>query len=250
MALFALVFAISMYIFMIIMNVLANALPLNGINTGDVSFKYPNLFQPSGYTFSIWGIIYALLLAYLVFQVAHFTHIQQQNNTVIYMRINFLFGLTSLLNGLWLVFWHYDNMILSTIFMIVLLVLLILIAKSTTETTILTKTSFSTYLGWIMVATIANITILLVKLGVPNLNMMAVILTVAVLIIGVIISFFWMTKEKDFIFGMVIIWAYLGILIRHITKENLNQSFPLIYYTTIICLIFMMVTTLSTFLKA
>ena len=50
------------------LNTLANALPINGMNTGEVSALYPNLFVPAGFTFSIWGIIYLLLLGFVIFQ--------------------------------------------------------------------------------------------------------------------------------------------------------------------------------------
>ena len=45
---------------MIVMNYLANALPLNNKTTGELSDSFPNLFVPAGITFSIWGIIYLL----------------------------------------------------------------------------------------------------------------------------------------------------------------------------------------------
>lgn len=58
-----------MYLLMIVTNIIANALPINNITTGDVALKYPNLFQPSSSTFSIWGIIYLLLLVYMIYQI-------------------------------------------------------------------------------------------------------------------------------------------------------------------------------------
>ncbi len=40
---------------MLVMNYLANALPLNNKTTGELSDSFPNLFVPAGLTFSIWG---------------------------------------------------------------------------------------------------------------------------------------------------------------------------------------------------
>ena len=239
-----------MYVFMMVMNYLANALPLNGISTGAVSFKYPNLFQPSGLTFSIWGLIYALLLAYLIFQFVQFSNIQQLDTKHLYIKINIIFGLTSLINGLWLLAWHYDQMIGSTLLMLVLLALLIYLAKIATSATPLTRTTFSVYLGWVTVATIANITITLVKLGVPSFNSLAITLTVITLIVGVLIAYLWITKEKDYVFGFVLIWAYLGIFIRHMNKENLNQSYPILYYTTLLSILVLTTISLMTLLKS
>ena len=49
-------------------NGLANALPINGIQTGKISDKYFTLFTPAGYVFAIWGVIYLGMLAYMVYQ--------------------------------------------------------------------------------------------------------------------------------------------------------------------------------------
>jgi len=52
---------ILFYLGMILFNFLANSLPLNNRNTGQISDDYPSHYTPSGFTFSIWGIIYLLL---------------------------------------------------------------------------------------------------------------------------------------------------------------------------------------------
>jgi len=65
----SLISAVVFFVVMIVFNALANTLPLNGQSTGDVSFKYPNLFQPSGITFAIWGVIYLLLGASVIYQL-------------------------------------------------------------------------------------------------------------------------------------------------------------------------------------
>ncbi len=52
----------------ITINILANALPINGMNTGQVSDSFSVYFVPAGYVFSIWGIIYIGLIAYAIYQ--------------------------------------------------------------------------------------------------------------------------------------------------------------------------------------
>ncbi|MDX9692209.1 MAG: tryptophan-rich sensory protein [Acholeplasmataceae bacterium] len=249
MALLALIFATLSYISMIVVNVLANSLPINNINTGDVSYKYPNLFQPAGLTFSIWGIIYTLLFIYIVSQFIQLGKNLNSDIESLYMKINIIFGISSLLNIGWLFAWHYDKMILSTVIMIGLLVSLIFLAKLTKNESLLNQSSFSVYLAWITIATIANITIMLVKLGVPNENNFAVVITSVILIVGVIISYLWISREKDFMYGLVINWAYLGILIRHISQSELNKAYPIIYITTIICLLAISTITLIVYLQ-
>ncbi|HPF93546.1 MAG TPA: hypothetical protein PLV65_06405, partial [Tenuifilaceae bacterium] len=62
------IFNIFAFAVMIVLNYLANALPLNGKTTGELSAEYPNLFVPAGLTFSIWGIIYLMLFIFIVVQ--------------------------------------------------------------------------------------------------------------------------------------------------------------------------------------
>ena len=103
---------------MIVMNYLANALPLNGKTTGALSDAFPNLFVPAGLTFSIWGVIYLLLL---VFCVTQFT----SSNQAVISRIGWLFAVSCIFNALWIVAWHYDRLPLSVIIMLGMLVSLI-----------------------------------------------------------------------------------------------------------------------------
>ena len=53
----------------IVVNGLANGLPLNGQTTGEVSDGLKNYFTPAGYVFSIWGLIYLGLIAFAIYQV-------------------------------------------------------------------------------------------------------------------------------------------------------------------------------------
>jgi hypothetical protein len=233
MSIWMIIISALMYVFMMVMNTLANTLPLNGITTGDVSFKHPNLFQPTGMTFSIWGLIYILLLAYIIYQFSTIGKPISDEMKQLFFRVNLLFALSSLLNALWLISWHYDRIVLSTVIMVLLLVSLILIAYNTPTLGLLTRTAFSVYLGWITVATIANVTIMLVKLGIPGSSHSSVVLTALILVIGLVIALLWMIRTKDIAYGLVILWAYFGILMRHLSSSGLNKAYPLIYITTV-----------------
>lgn len=232
----SLVLATFFFVIMILINVLANTLPIGGITTGAVSDKYPNLFQPTGATFSIWGIIYLLLGIFLVSQITSLSSISAINSSIL-IKLNYLFALTSIINVLWLFAWHYDRIGLSVIFMIVLLVLLAVIALNLKDTGRLSQASFGIYFGWITVATIANITIWLVKIGVPNQESASVILTSIILFIGVLICAFVLFKTQNVFYAIVILWAYAGILMRHLSENELNKSYPLIYSTSIISMV-------------
>ena len=160
------------YVGTIVMNGLANALPINGYNTGQLSDLYPNKFVPAGLTFSIWGIIYLLLGVFVVYQaVVAFRSNPGTDNFV--SRIGPWFLISSLANMAWIVAWHYRQVPLSLLIMLGILLSLIMIyqrlqvglASAPGNEKFLVHLAFSIYLGWITVATIANVTTLLVDLG-------------------------------------------------------------------------------------
>lgn len=112
------------YLAMLIVNFAANALPINNRSTGAISDAYPNLFAPAGFAFSIWGLIYLLLGAYVLLQFKKNT----QQKEGLFNKINQFFILTSLANLTWVFAWHYDYIGLSVLIMLMLLFLLIKIA--------------------------------------------------------------------------------------------------------------------------
>ena len=63
------IIVILTFLAMVITNSLANIIPINGQNTGEVSDSYQNLFAPAAITFSIWGLIYLLLAIYTLYQI-------------------------------------------------------------------------------------------------------------------------------------------------------------------------------------
>lgn len=193
---------------MVVMNYLANALPLNGKTTGQLSDAYPNLFTPAGVTFSIWGVIYILLLIFCVIQ---FTTSYQ----AVISRIGWLFGLTCVFNALWIVAWHYERLPLSLILMLGLLVSLIWInvfIRDLPDAFI--KAGFGIYLGWICIATIANVTALLVNFGWDGSAISGQTWTIIMILAGaVIVSVTIWRLENPFI-GMAVVWAFAGIMIK------------------------------------
>ncbi|RJX24977.1 MAG: tryptophan-rich sensory protein [Acholeplasma sp.] len=228
------------FVFVIVMNVHANSLPLGGVTTGAVSYRYPNLFQPSGMTFSIWGLIYILLGWYTIGQLTTLNiPLAERIDQTFY--INLFFSISSVFNILWLLSWHYDRILLSMFMMIFLLVSLLLATHYAFPIKGVTSIAFSVYLGWITVATIANATILLVSLGVPSFSNLSIILTIGILIVGVIIGSWFALKGNNLAYALVLLWAYFGIFIRHQTQESLTQSYPQVFYSVSGLMIFLFI---------
>lgn len=227
------------YVAMVVVNFLANSLPINNRSTGDISNDYPNLFAPAGIAFSIWGLIYLLLAGYVVFQFVT----KSEKTEGLLKKINPLFIATSVANSVWIFAWHYDVIGLSVLIMAAILVLLIKIADilRKEQFTALEKffiwAPFSIYFGWITVAAIANITIFLVSIGWNGFGISAFIWTCAILLIGATIGILRMQKDKNTAYGLVLVWAYLGILLKHLSANGFNGQYPSIIITIIACLV-------------
>jgi hypothetical protein len=193
---------------MIVMNYLANALPLNGKTTGGISDSWPNLFVPAGITFSIWGVIYILLVIFCVLQ---FTTAYQ----AVISRVGWLFGLTCIFNALWIVAWHYERLPLSLILMAGLLVSLIWInifIKDLPDGFI--KAAFGVYLGWICIATIANVTALLVSNGWQGFGLSGQTWAMIMIIVGAVVVVLSIWRFNNPYIGLAAVWAFIGIMIR------------------------------------
>jgi hypothetical protein len=192
----------------LVMNYLANALPLNSKTTGELSDSLPNLFVPAGITFSIWGVIYVLLLVYCILQ---FTSAQSLAIT----STSVLFGITCILNVSWLFAWHYQKLPLSLFIMAALLVTLIIInLKIVNIGPGIFKASFGVYLGWICIATIANVTALLVYYKWDGLGISDEIWTIIMIFTGTIIVTLSVINMNNPYIGLAVIWAFSGIIIR------------------------------------
>jgi hypothetical protein len=224
---------------MILVNFLANSLPINNRSTGQISDAYPNLFAPAGLTFSIWGLIYLLLGGYILYQLFY----KSDKNADLFNKINPLFIATSLANITWIFAWHYDYIGISVFIMSILLFSLIKIADiiRTEQFTSLEKlfiwAPFSVYFGWITVASIANITVFLVSIGWNGFGIVDYVWTSIILLVGAFIGILRMHKDKNFAYGLVLVWAYIGILIKHLSTDGFGGQYTNIIATVIICLI-------------
>lgn len=204
-------FVLILYVGMIYMNYYANAKPLGGISTGEISDKYNTLFTPSGFTFSIWGIIY-ILVGIFVFQVViNNLYITPKIDIVIY-----LFMISTILNVSWLFSWHYDRILLSAIIMILFLIVLLTILNRIQPSNTLSYITFSIYSGWISVALIANISILITKYNISFFmnNQWFFFILILLVSLGIMISMF--IKTSNYYYCGVYLWAYFGILMKFI----------------------------------
>ena len=210
----------------IIVNAFAVIIPLNGKSTNELSDAIPNLFVPAGITFSIWSIIYLFLILFMIYQIISLNKKSQLNIDYI-EKIGVWFILTSLANIIWIFLWHYQYVTYSLLAMLLLFISLLMIylrlniglSKVSLKEKIMVHVTISIYLGWITVATIANVTAVLVKLNVGELYLGEVVWTIIVIIVAMLITLLMLLKRVDFAYSLVIIWALLGIAIKRLNTD-------------------------------
>jgi translocator protein len=206
-------------ILMLTVNTLANTIPINGYNTGQVSAFYPNLFVPDGFTFSIWSIIYLLLIGFVVMSTKWLWNKSDLVPGQLAGKISPLFFITCLLNAGWILSWHYLQVFASVIIMLLFLGMLIYIYLQlqpfrkmlSLVQKLFLYTPFVVYLGWISVATIANITALLVQLKWSGAPLTEAIWSIIMIITASILGLVFIWKRSDRAYALVIAWALLGI---------------------------------------
>ena len=194
-------------------NALANILPLNGLSTGAISNSFPSLVTPAGYVFSIWGLIYLLLAVFIVYQA-----LPAQRHNPRLVRVGYLFVLSCALNVTWLFAWHYLLIPLSLPVMLGLLGTLIVIyqrleigqSRVSRGETLAVRLAFSVYLGWITVATIANVSVLLLERGAP-LDWTSPFWALVALTAAAFVGLTMLRRRGDVAYTLVLVWALVGI---------------------------------------
>ncbi len=208
----------------VVVNGLANGLPLNGQKTGEISDRFPVFFVPAGYVFAIWGLIYLGLVAFAVYQA-----LPAQRTNERLRRMGYWFALSCLANSAWIFCWHFNLFPLSLGVMLVVLASLVMIylglAGSRARAGTLERWSvdvpFSVYLGWITVATVANATDVLYYLkwlgwGIaPEVWGVLLILAATAICLAVIFT------QHDAPYSLVLVWALAGIAVKQGSRSQI-----------------------------
>jgi benzodiazapine receptor len=197
---------------------------LGGRSTAEVSDANPTLITPAGYIFSIWGVIYILLGVFIVFQA-----LPSQREKDYQKRIGWLFVLSSLANIAWLFLWQFEYLSLSVILMFLLLATLIVIylrlniGRSTAplRERLAVHVPFSVYLGWITIASIANVAVTLVSVKWDGFGISQETWATLMIIIALLITLLVIATRRDVAYGLVVIWALSGIAVKQSGNQNI-----------------------------
>jgi translocator protein len=194
-------------------NWLANALPLNGRNTGELSALYPNAFTPAGYVFAIWGLIYAGTLGYAAWQ---WQCARRGDRRLVPLAAPYLAA--CLANVAWILLWHWLQVGASLFAMGGLLLALAVawrrvrrIAPAGPGERAFVHGTFSLYLGWICVATFANLAAWLVASGTRPFGLTLDALAVAFVLVAALLFVGLVWRTRWLVPGLVYVWAAVGI---------------------------------------
>jgi len=211
------VVTVAAYAVTLTANSLANIIPIGGHTTAEISDRFAVLVIPAGYVFSIWGLIYLLLGAFTVYQA-----LPGRRADPLLRRLGWLPALTGVFNTAWILLWQYEVFALTVPVMVGLLVTLCAIEiaiRGSGETRRgaerwAVAVPFSVYLGWITVATIANVATVLAWSGFTGAGIDPTIIASAVLLVGLAIATATIVRFGDPAYGLVIAWAYVGIVVK------------------------------------
>ncbi|NPV08284.1 MAG: tryptophan-rich sensory protein [Anaerolineae bacterium] len=225
----------------IVVNALANALPINNQTTGEISDRYPVLFTPAGYIFSIWGLIYLGLIAFSVYQAMPG---RREAEDSLLDRIGWFYVVSGLANAIWIFLWHYEVLPLSLLVMLVLLGSLIAIyLRLNVGRRVVNRREFwavhvpfSLYLGWITVATVANVAVVLYDLGWGGFGISQQAWTIIMLAVAAALAAANSVTRRDIAYNLVIVWAFSGIAVRQAATRSITVTVSLLLVVVVLAL--------------
>ena len=206
----------------IIINYLSNTGIFNGNTMATISASYQNHFTPAGYAFSIWGLIYIGLLAFVIYQGRSlFKNIPEEDNSM--LQIGWWFVVSCIANCLWIIAWLYDYIGLSVVIMLVLLMALIKIIINTRmelEDAPFKKIAFvwwpfCLYSGWITVALIANIAAWLTKVHWDGFGISEITWTMIMIVVAGAVNLLMTWKRNMREYALVGAWALIAIAVAN-----------------------------------
>ena len=225
-------------VFTVVINYLSNTGVFNGKTMADVSDSYHNYFTPAGYAFSIWGLIYLGLLAFVIYSGK--TLFKKTGDEWPVVEIGWWFVVSCIANSCWVITWLYEYTRLSVIIMIILLISLVKIILNTRmelDDLPLKKIAFvwwpfCIYSGWVSVALIANVAAYLTRIKWNGFGISAVSWTIIMIITAGILNLIitWNRNMREF--ALVGVWALISIAV-----SNKNGAQPVVYSALIVAAI-------------
>ena len=232
-------------LFTIGINYYSQLYTIHGNRVSDMSDEYNNLFTPAGYAFAIWGIIFLALFIFAAYQIYR-TVIRKKTFSFI-SQAGLWFALATVGTGLWVLVWLYDYTLVSVLVMLAILFSLIKVVINTnmeiwqapTKTVVFGWWPISIFAGWIAVATIANISAYLSKLGWDGGLLSPINWTIVMIVVATLLNIVLIFRRGMRAFALVGVWALFAIYVRH------QNNYETISTTALVCASVIFVSILS-----
>lgn len=214
-------------VFTILFNYLSNTGVFNGKTIGNVSDEYHNLFTPAGYAFSIWGLIYILLFAFVIYTGRSLFKPEKNEGETFVTRMGWWFVVSCIANCLWIVTWLYGYTGLSVLVLAAAFISLMVIVlealkyyRGSAEKWFI-NIPFQIYAGWLSVALIAAAASWLQKIGWEGFGLSEEAWTVIMITVAVAVHLFMTWQKRALAFALVAVWALVAIAV---SNQDINYT--------------------------
>ncbi|MBI0090393.1 tryptophan-rich sensory protein [Bifidobacterium sp. W8113] len=210
------------WVAMVGFNGYAEVYHFHGTTVGGLARKVDLWIMPAGYVFAIWGVIY-IALAIWLFRFCLAGPSRKRLGFLPFTLSGLLFVATCCLNIAWLALWHMERNFWALVIILILTVLAWMLyalvrrdatkAGTPTAAKALDWIPLSIYASWLSVATLVNAGYMVVaghRVGNAVQGFATIIVVGALLAVAYLMN----RHGKDWVFGLVVIWACLGIGIR------------------------------------
>lgn len=227
------------FVIMIILNSFAGAGAINGTSVGDVSDMYTNIISPAGYAFSIWGLIYLELILFIGFQFYDLI-----NNDAKYIKkTGWWFALTNIANSAWILIWVNNMIGIAAIVILILLYgLTQLVYKLDLEIwdaplkdMFFVWWPIVVYFGWVLIASVQNITLFLSTLEIGFFEGNTVL---AVVLLGIVtLIYMLLIKTRNLReASLVAVWAFVAIYFEQRADYSV-VAYSALFYSLILLIV-------------
>lgn len=207
--------SINIFIFLatLVVNNLGASSYFNGMGQKEVSQKYKTLITPNGFAFAIWGLIYLLVFTTLIY---FFVQRMDPAVAALIRLTSSLFIASSIFNMCWIISFSYEKLGLSTILIFGLLISLMTIIGRIYEyragfPSTLAGSAFTLYASWVFIASILNISLLLVQKKWQGFGISASIWTIIILLVAILLVLVYFFLYQNALFPIAFAWAFFGI---------------------------------------
>lgn len=225
----------GLFLLTLVINTLGALGFINGLSQKEVSDTYQTLITPSPATFSIWGVIYALLLISLIFMLVKH---KEERTAKLINTISTPFWVSCIINILWIVTFSYELIGISTLLILAFVVTLaILNGKLKTPDGLGQKVNalaFGLYNGWLIIATVVNASAFLVQLQWNGFGLASDVWAVIILIVSLLITGLIQWRLRNAALTLPLAWAYYGIWQQHQAQGLFAGQYSAIGWTALV----------------